>query len=217
MKEMKFRKTDLRYIMDYDYDRSPCTCHDDICRCTRIYNAHVENVDTAKVIDELYKAHKRTANPFDQYCFDRICHVFKVYDNSLYEVKTGAGYYGDEVYGVYFENEEAVFNAYCEVLKLESNIEKIKCCFDLEYGYLIDPVKRANEAVMLKVSPDDVYLPQREYYVKVDRDVIDDYKNRSLPVAVCVDRCDRYDLVDGYHRYVANKDAKQIQIIVLSE
>lgn len=217
MNEMKFRRTDLRFVVDYDYERSSCTCNGDICRCTRIYNAHVESFNTAKVIENLYKAHKRTMNPFDQYCFDRICYALKIYDKNLYEVETGGGYYGEEVYGVYFENEEAVFNAYCEVLKLESNIEKIKYCLNLEYGYLIDSIKNATEAAMLKVSPDDVYLPQREYYVKVDMDVIDDYKNRSLPVAVCVDRCDRYDLIDGYHRYVANKDANQIQIIVLSE
>lgn len=78
MNEMKFRRTDLRFVVDYDYERSSCTCNGDICRCTRIYNAHVESFNTAKVIENLYKAHKRTMNPFDQYCFDRICYALKI-------------------------------------------------------------------------------------------------------------------------------------------
>ena len=39
MNEMKFRRTDLRFVVDYDYERSSCTCNGDICRCTRIYRA----------------------------------------------------------------------------------------------------------------------------------------------------------------------------------
>lgn len=51
---------------------------------------------------------------------------------------------------------------------------------------------------------------------------VEDYKNRKLPVAVCVkekdrfhDVFDRYVLVDGYHRFVANKERATNKIVVL--
>lgn len=210
-----FKQTDLSYYVDYDYKRTGCTCHESICRCTQIYDANVNMVKVTEVITNLFAKYKCSNSWFDAYCFDRICYAMKIYDVNLYEVEVGWGYYGQEVYGVWFENEEKIFNAYHEVLELNTNLEKIQYCLNLEYGYLLDCVKDATSASIITVSVDDIRLPQMEYFQKVDAKIIDAYKDRLLPIGVCMKDGNRYKLIDGYHRFVANKDNDEVEIVVI--
>jgi hypothetical protein len=219
MEKINFKRTNLQWIVDYDYERSACTCEayerGDYCRCTTIEHAWIDNVNVNEVVKRLYETHSRTDSDIDEYCFDRICSVFKIYDKDYYEIERCWGYYGQEVDGVYFENEEKIFNAYYEVIALETNIEKIKYCLKLEYNYLIDRVESASLAHILRMSPSVIRLPQTEYFIKLENNVIEDYKDRKLPVAVCVRDEGCYRLIDGYHRYIANKDRDKVDIIVL--
>ena len=219
MKKYNFEKTNLWCVVDYDYERSACHCdsHEtgDYCRCTTIEHAWVENVNVNDVVEALYSRQNKTDYYFDKYCFDRICYAFKVYDKNFYEVESTYGYYGEEIKGVWFDNEEKVSTAYCEMLALNTAIEKIKYCLKLEYSYLIDCVESANSATIIEVSPNNIRLPQTEYFIKVDKNVIEEYKNRDLPIAVCIRDGDCYRLIDGYHRFAANKERDSVDIIVL--
>ena len=213
-KKHSFEKTNLQWVVDYDYERTACHCNEEYCRCTDIINAHVCDVDVKDVVKAL-RNNYQICSYIDEYCFDRICYAFKIYDINLYEVEVGGGYYGEEVYGVYFENEEEIFNTYCELLELNSDIEKVQYCLNLEYGYLLDCVKAASIASIIEVSADEIYTPQMDYFKKVDKKVIEEYRNRHLPIAVCIKVGDKYKLVDGYHRFVANKDNETVDIVVL--
>lgn len=215
MSEYTFEKTNLIYIVDYDYDRSGCTCNDYICRCTTITHTWIDNINICEVIDDLYRKYAISENEIDKYCFDRICYVFKIYDKDNYYVETGAGYYGEEIYGVWFENEEKIVNAYNGLCKLNTNLEKIQYCLTLEYGYLIDCVKSATSASVVQVSPIEIHLPQNEYFKKVNDEICDEYKNRELPIGVCVKHENQYRLIDGYHRFVANKNRNNVYIVAL--
>lgn len=215
MKKFIFNKTNLQYIVDYDYERSACHCDDDYCRCTTIEHAWVDNVNVRDVVNELYRKHSRTDSYIDEYCFDRICYVFKIYDKSLYEVESIGGYYGEEIGGVWFENEEKIFNAYRDVISFDTDIEKIRYCLKLEYGYLLDSVVSASSAIIDKLPTYSISIPQREYFIKLDRDVIEEYKDRTLPIAVCVKDWNAFRLIDGYHRFVANKDRDEVEIVIL--
>ena len=208
-------RTNLDWYVDYDYDRSACTCDDWICRCTTIERAWVENVPVDNVIDKLYRTHCKDDSDINKYCFDRICHVFKIYDKDLYDIETGGGYYGEEVYGVYFEDEERIVDTFNEVLALDTDLEKIQYCLNLEYGYLIDCVKSATFAEIVETSPSHIYFLQLEYMKKIDRQIIEAYKNIELPIAVCFKDGDKYRLIDGYHRFAANKDRDNVRIIAL--
>ena len=132
-KKSIFRKTDLSWIVDYDYDRSGCTCGAEygICRCTTITNTWISKVNAHEVVNELYRKHSRTDSEIDEYCFERICHAYKIYDNDLYEVETCGGYYGEEVNGVYFENEKEIYDAYNFMISFDTDIEKIRYCLKL--------------------------------------------------------------------------------------
>ena len=221
-----FEKTDLQDYVDYDYERSACTCNayetGDYCRCTTIDRAWVESINIDTVVSKLYKKFSTAPSELNEYCFDRICYAFKIYDKDLYEVEIGRGWYGEEVYGVYFENEEKIFNAYTELLKFNSDLEKIKYVLNLEYGYLIDRVATTTSATVEEVASKKIKLPQTEYFIKLTKEVIEEYKNRRLPIAVCIkqkdrwlEEYDRYILVDGHHRFVANKEKAINKIIVL--
>ena len=212
-----FKKTNLWCNVDYDYDITPCTCGAEfgICRCTEIINAHVINLNACEVAEILYRKHSRTDSCIDKYCFDRICYAFNIYDEDFYEVETSWGYYGEEVRGVWFKNEEKIFNAYYEMLALNTVFEKIQYCLKLEYNYLIDCVEFATSAAIIEVSPNNIRLPQTEYFIKVDKNVVEEYKNRDLPIAVCVKDGDFYRLIDGCHRYMANKERDSVEIIIL--
>lgn len=102
-----------------------------------------------------------------------------------------------------------------KLLALNTVLEKIKYCLELEYNYLIDCVESATSAVIIEVSPNNIRLPQTEYFIKVDKNVIEEYRNRELPIAVCIKDGSKYRLIDGYHRFVANKDRDSVDIIVL--
>jgi hypothetical protein len=221
-----FEKTNLQYDVEYDYERSQCTCDAyerlDYCRCTTIERAWVESINVKLVIRELYDKYCEEHSEINEYCFDRICSVFKIYDKDYYEVESTWGYYGEEIGGVYFENEEKVVEAYNELLNLENDIDKIKYILKLEYGYLIDRVVHTTSATIEEVNTEKIKLPQQEYFVKLSKEVIEDYKDRKLPAAVCIknkdrfyDAFDTYTLVDGYHRFIANKDRATNKIIVL--
>lgn len=222
----KFEKTNLQYEVDYDYNRSECTCNayenGDYCRCTTIELAWVEAVNVKLVIKKLYDKYCKEHSEINEYCFDRICSAFRIYDKDYYEVESCGGYYGEEIEGVYFEKEEKIVEAYNELLELKSDLEKIQYVLKLEYSYLIDRLLYMTSATIEEVSTEKIRLPQQEYFVKLSKEVIEDYKNRKLPVAVCIknkdkfyDAFDTYTLVDGYHRFIANKDRTTNKIIVL--
>ena len=221
-----FERTDLKYDVEYDYERSQCTCdayeNGYYCRCTTIERAWVESINVKLLVNKLYKKYCKEHSDIDEYCFERICSAFRIYDKNYYEVESCAGYYGEEIGGVYFEDEEKIVEAYNELLELKSDIDKIKYILKLEYGYLIDRVMYVTSATIEEVPTEKIKLPQQEYFVRLSKEVIEDYKDRKLPIAVCIkekdrflDAFDTYTLIDGYHRFVANQNRKTNKIIVL--
>ena len=55
-------------------------------------------------------------------------------------------------------------------------------------------------------------------------DAVDNYCNNQersfhvtfpFPICVCIGNTDNYKLIDGYHRYAANRDKENVDIIVL--
>lgn len=214
---IRFKKKNLQYILDYDYNRSRCHCDDDYCRCTTIEEAWIERLIVPDVVAELSNTYVNSDSVIDEYCFDRLCHIFKVYDKDFYDIDIQPGYYGEEIDGIYFENEEKVVNAFNEILKLEDDIDKIKYCLRVEYKYLIPSVEETKYVSIGEASVKDIVIPNKEYFIRLSENAIEDYKidNGDLPLAICIHDGNKYKLVDGYHRFVANQDKNEIPIIVL--
>lgn len=216
-----FEPAYIDYGVDYDYDRSVCTCDNGPCRCTTIINVRINSIDTDSVIACMYRNYteqhtSRTYSEFDKYCFDRLCRIYKVYDKCNYDIETGPGYYGEEVYGVLFNDEADIYNHFDNILELSTDVDKIKYCLNLEYLDLLDCVRMSTTASIIEISPKDVYVPQEHYYSKICHTERDLYKETELPVAVCVQDGNKYRLIDGYHRFASNKELDTVKIVALS-
>lgn len=212
-------KTDLSYsAVDYDYERSGCTCRDWPCRCTTIYDERVTNIDINKVMSEILLhnfTHDANISDFDLYCFDRICRSNGIWDQASYTVEVCGGYYGEEINGVYFDNESVVVNQFDEVLRLNDNLQKLKYILELEYGYVIDSVQNATSVSIIDCNPSMIISRQDSYARRLEKDVVESYKDYNLPVAVCKKRGDYYAVIDGYHRVAAAQNKDSVEIILV--
>ena len=213
-------KTDLSYTdaVDYDYERTACTCNDWPCRCTRIYDQHITHININKVMTDILHKHFKgniKISEFDLYCFDRICRLNKIWDQYEYTVEVCDGYYGEEINGVYFDNESVVISQFEQVLGMDNDLQKLKYILELEYGYVIGSVQNATSISVLECSPSMVITAQDTYYHKLEKDIIDSYRDYNLPCAVCKKREDYYIVIDGYHRVAAAQNKENIDIILI--
>lgn len=212
--------TNLRYTgaVNYDYEYSGCTCNDWPCRCQTIIDEHITSININKVMTEILHhnfAHGAKISEFDLYCFDRICRAYKIWNKESYTIETCGGYYGEEIDGVYFNNESVVVRVFEEALSLNNDIEKLKCILKLEYSYIIDSVQNATSASIIDCNPSLIISPQDSYARRLEKDVVESYKDYNLPVAVCKKRGDYYLVIDGYHRVAAARNKENVEIILL--
>lgn len=203
--------------VEYDYERSQCTCNDWPCRCTTIESKWIEDISINKVMSAILIRNFKSKNltEIDLYCFDRICRVNNIWDKECYEIEVVPGYYGEEIDGVFFENEENVVFEFDKLLTLKNDIDKIKYILELEYGYVIDSVKNCCNVSIIDCDSKLVISPQQEYYHRLEKNVVESYKDYEIPRAVCKKNGDKYLIVDGYHRVAANKNKESIEIIVI--
>lgn len=221
------RTMDFKYLVEVDYetDRSGCTC-EGICRCSHIENARVTEVHLDGIIRGMMN-HPTTKDLRDipttkskiiTYGLDRILRIYKVFDPSLYDVSICGGYYGQEIGEVTLNAKvaEKVDAAAAKLLKTRNLTEAVRFLLVLEYGYLLESLNGKTFRVQ-KVPRESITVGRPDYYRRLDRTVVDSYKQHCLPVAVCVTQFDsdkiRYRIIDGYHRLAAT-EAKTVWAII---
>lgn len=158
-------KTDLSYSgVEYGYERSGCICNDWPCRCTTIRNTWIENIDINKVMTELLhnnfiKTNKLTE--IDLYCFDRICRVNDIWDKYLYDIEVCPGYYGEEIHGVFFGNEDRNW-----VLTWPDGTTTSKRCTCSQPDYWYEPEETWIDTLKYKIKNSNY---QFERYYRLDK------------------------------------------------
>lgn len=192
---------DLHYIVsvDCDYDRSGCEC-DGICHCERIVGTRVTSVHVLGIVNEI--AGPRFSE-ITRYGVDRIIRAYRIYDTANFDVNIRNGYYGQEIGRVSARSDVAdkIDTAIRKFLSLKSLAQKVEFLLTLEYGYLLDGLKKRYK--IMKVDRKDVAIGHPQHYRRLERPVVDQYKDYNLPIAVCISENGRYRLIDGYHRYSA--------------
>ena len=201
----------LRYFVEieYDTDRSNCNC-EGMCRCSRIVNAKITSVS----LDSIFKQLSEGKNKIDQYVIDRAIRIHKLYDTSLYSISIKDSYYGQEIGSVDLSMTTA---SKCEkdikrITNLKNITEKVKAILTLEYGYLLDSLKHKTFN-FITIEKDQLLFGQRDHYIRLEKDIVDQYKNHTLPCGVIIKDCetqDRYRLIDGYHRCAAASDKFEV-------
>lgn len=211
---MKNKKQDLsylldQYVLDYDYETTDCNgkC-DDYCRCNKIIDLEIKGVYLSYILDKL------DGDEIDKYCFDRILRLNKIYDTRLWGISTTSGYYGEEIEGANFSDEEKMFSEILKIQRLKSLKSKIEFILNTEYGYILDCLKGCKYKIQT-IKKSDVQLNNKNYYNKIDKDAYpSDWNEEGLPIGIYTGTSSGgYRIIDGYHRFVANKNS-EIRAIV---
>jgi len=203
------------YIPEPEYGRTSCTgecrANDDYCRCTKIINPKIEELNANPVISDILELFPKDI--ILRYCVDRILRGLGIGNKENWDVHICGGYYGEEIDGCEFSNTNKVLEKISELLDLSDN-DKIYYALKFEYGYILPSVENKNWIVQ-EVLLSEIYIPQEDHYRRLDRETIESYEGITLPIGICVKDTQEVKLVDGYHRYAAAKNAKmeKVQII----
>lgn len=204
--------------VEYECEHSMCTpeCREsnDYCRCRQITRVCIESVELAHLISELIGSIK---NPIQAYCIERILNHSNLADKHSWEIETGAGYYGEEVYGASCDIESLV-KSLNKFLKLKTHKKMIEFVLEHEYGYIL-PRLENRKWKLESIGRAQVAIPNEEYSHRTNQKTIEYYQSNEwqemkLPVAVCSKENGVVRLVDGYHRFTTLKDKKIIDVIV---
>jgi hypothetical protein len=201
---------------EFDYDRTDCTGCSDYCRCTRIINAHITEINVDVILDNLTKD---LDDVLLTYCVDRTARASKLLNKDSWEVDVQGGYYGDEANGVRLH--DTVLSDLIQSLKdLEplSDADRIKKVLVDEYGYLLPHLVTCTKVKVIQADLGQMEMRQDHYRSKIAKEMVDYYTDYKFPRAACTYQ-GTYTVIDGYHRmFSAQKQAlKSVPIIVLEK
>jgi len=223
------------YSTQYDYDRE-YSCYvdedsycaqDGICRCSRIYNAHVTDVDMRSMTEEIYKQFvdtdslqgKRDARlselfsggpEVDKYCINRIITHYRLWNPDNWKVNVSGGYYGDEIDDVSLDDIilKQVSKDCSDMIQLSSIRDKLRFVLTLEYGYLLDDI-RVSDFDIISITKEDIDFKKlnKNHIENVLKEDLSFYSSDKyvLPRGVVRRSGDKYKIVDGFHRITAGE------------
>lgn len=214
-----FNYSGIEYIYDTIKHCDEAGC-DSICRCSTIENIEIQEVDLLSITNYILAQRSRVkyfgSKPpgvdltFLGYCIHRLLISNKIYNGDNWHVSVSHGYYGEEVDGIFLENND-VKDKIKQLINLNKD-NRIRFALQDEYGFILDNIKSAVFDVAT-VSTKQLNIGNRDYVKKVTPGLYkDDY---NFPIGVYRKNGDKFILVDGYHRYIdlaANKD-KMVDII----
>lgn len=215
-------KINFQYVVETDYD-TETNCDEGCepyCRCGRIVNAKVTVCDASQIAGCINQYCKFT-NPVMRYCLWRLLVVSKI-DSDSFAVITTSGYYGEEIEGVYLEDEKLIkgINTLCSADKVSEAMEYV---LSLEYGEVLPRLE--DQTWVIKTVPlSCINLPTTRPHVldEVLANIKYYEQGGDMPIGLCLPNgilSGRYNLVDGYHRYFyakhkAEKDPHKTVAIV---
>jgi hypothetical protein len=218
------------YIRKFDcpvYNLSSCIEKD--CHCSYIDDFEIRNIDynnLVKIIFEyFYPKSKETGRLFkiisilnnitktsEYYILDRLCSIYKLWDNDSYVPNIYKGYYGQELNGVFIKEEiskkiEFHFN---EIQKKECLEEKIYYILKLEYGYILNILENKNISIK-KLDKSKIEIFNKEY----KNNVISKISKPSIYgiKGILLKNNNKYTLIDGYHRYINDLNKKSLYLV----
>jgi hypothetical protein len=109
----KIEENNIQYIVETDYDGNyNCEendCDNDICRCFKIEDAFIKNMNIKELnyyfsgLNSKIKKFENVENLIDLHCMISICNKYNLYSPETWHVNVEDSYYGDEINGVSIE------------------------------------------------------------------------------------------------------------------
>jgi len=203
---------------DYDYESYACNdeycgCQtgDDLCRSSRYEGLYVDNINYTSIFNTYVEKYSFD-NIIDLYCLDRILRLKGIYNKDKYNIETQGGYYGEEVEGIYFTDQDLI-DVRIEQLKSEpDDFNKIEYVLYLEYGFLQGSFANFTKVSIENVSSEILYPTEN---MKI-QSILDYSQIENIPIGIYYRQGNIYKLIDGRHRWSLLKDKKDVTIICLS-
>lgn len=205
-------KYDYDSVQGYDHWQR---CANDYCRCSRIENIVIQDVDVSIFYTEIIRILSKEYEEISlqhRYCIDRLLSIHKLFDPSLWEIGVVGGYYGEETSDASFANKVDLLADIYKVMSLDTD-KAIEFILEREYGYLLKSLKGKTYTVY-SLSIDEVDIPNDHYLKSVDTES----NSPSGINGLLLKEHDKLKLIDGYHRYtVALKNKKQVLDYIVAE
>ena len=208
---------EFNYDREYNCDSYGCT-NEGICRCSRLTCFELTDAPSiSAILKHLLNNQNIDNNVILHYSLDRILRSLKMYDD-VWEAEGIKGYYGEELEVSLNYDVQSKLIKYLNDIKDLSDVDMIKYCLKLEYGYLLDEINKVSNCSIKKSTISNIHCANKEYSRKLDTQQSDLYKNHELPLCVVLKTdTNNLKLLDGYHRFVTaiNDQKTEIPVIVL--
>ena len=201
--------TNWKYHVDYDDNRSECHKDHggDYCRC-RTVSPKITGIYYDGIYQQIV-GHKEIKS-ISEYVVDRMVRSLNIYDFNAYGE---SGYYGEETQVDLESSGEEKINRIYNLINY-SDRKIIDLSLESEYGFVLDGLKR-KKVKTLEVLLKDVKLPS-DQYKRVDQNIVNKYCEIEEIWLLVKEAWLKYDLVDGYHRYVSavKTNKKHVKAII---
>jgi hypothetical protein len=221
-KDFYYSGVNVEYDRENSCEESGC---DTICRCSVIVNYRIESINLNSIVERVYSDYfdkseqtKRDLKlnsilndidkTIDLYTIDKILRINRIWDKENWEINIGQSYYGEEVdSATLWKNvAEKIENQLDEAFLIYDLNKRIEYLLYLEYGYLLSELIDKNYKLET-VKKEDIIFGSDGHYTKIQTEDLEHYsdKNYSNIRGVVIQKNDKYNLIDGYHRCFSTK------------
>ena len=184
------------YQINTDYKKDCTDCDpNDYHRNCRLIDIKIEPLNVEGIMKDLLAG---VNDPLICSAVERIYHIASFYDTDRYTAETRQGYYGEEIEGVTFDNEDKVREMILSLQGLDDRQIVLKL-MEYEYGFILPVLSACQKFIIQDVPLANVAFPNDRYVTKVSIEQ-DFYQDWPYPLGVCLPDSGRYRVVDGYHR-----------------
>ena len=165
--DLHYRCVDIDYHSEYDCSNNGCD-DEGICRCGTIYETEINHVDVTQMVNLIYDklfddttvSGKREGKlsqllygigeDINRYTIDRVLRKYKVWEPDYYTVEVCGGYYGEEIEGVFLNQNIA--SKIEEELNIAFSIDdlsgRVEYLLGLEYGSLLPELEHCQYEII---------------------------------------------------------------------
>lgn len=226
-------------IVEFSYDiKYNCpvsnlsSCFEKYCNCSYIDNFKIKTINYNSLINYIfsffYPKNKINSRIFkivsilgniskksEYYIIERLCSIYNIWDKKSYIPNIYNGYYGVETNGIFIKKDiaDTIEYHFNKIQQIESLVERIYYILKLEYGSVLEVLENKN-ICLEKIENSKVEIFNNNYLNKI---VQENIKYNSSPntyiSGMLVKQYDKYILIDGYHRFINNKNKKSLYLV----
>jgi hypothetical protein len=240
MSQLNLNNIDFYYSgVEASYNSAyPCDngCKDDYCRCSKIENEQIENIDISKITNRIYteifdkldlqsirdnkinEVLGGISSDINYYTIDRILRINRIWDidNCCFSIKVSSGYYGQELDGVFLQSRIA--SKLEEQIKYALSIDTIRGRIEyllyLEYGSIL-PILENCEYEVKVIDKSDIKFGSEKHLKNVSKEDLHHYNDKNYDGIRGIVKFQGgiLKLIDGYHR-VYSTNGKNVKMLI---